>query len=725
MENKVSISVVIPVYNGENYIMECLHSVLHQTYQDFEIIVVNDGSTDATLLMVDEMKKYTDKIRCFTIENHGQGYARNYALPLCQGEYVCFVDADDKIEPCTLELAYKRICEDGSDLVVFDWKYYNGLAGTYIYNNTESYFSKRLLEGEECLALLETSPIFTVNKLYSKAFLLEHDIRYGEGYIYEDNPFWVKVCVHARLVSLIHSPLYSVRISKTSSTKTNYDSDWHCSSFIKAIKEAFGALGPTEKEEYASLYYYFFDKFCLYYDRRTPNHLKKQFLHDFVDVMAARQLAFAGNSPFYEVCLKRRIFSRRRYRTFRTMLFLRFKLFTKARNFFDRLKNFLKRVVKRIFRRNRKLSHYEVMLRQSLFRDVILFMGFDHRYTGNSRYLFEQMVQAGPQNVKLFFATNDPRVPSKYRLDPESARFQKFLARSKVIVFESWIPLNIRKRVGTVWIQLWHGTPLKKMLFDSEESDITLASPRHKNNKFLDIQRWDALITDTPQANRYFETSMLLPSFKIFSFGYPRVKYLLDHAGDPVFKKRLKQIHHIPEDAKVIVYLPTWRDYNYSLEPSEYDMAYQLDLPQLLAQLQQDNCIILHKKHQYKDKDTPPEMDDDRIRNAQDIETQELLLLADCLITDYSSVMFDAFAMDLPVVIYANDFEKYQKSRSVYPDLWQMLVPFVNETVSDTAKMIRQYPMGTAYQKVKSTLSYQNTQGDLVQWVKDKLMLPL
>lgn len=724
MNDKISVSVVIPVYNGEDYVMECLHSVLSQTLQDFEIIVINDGSTDATLQVIAEVQKYTDKINCITIENHGQGYARNYAIPLCRGEYICFVDADDKIEPRTLELAYDRAKEDGVDLVVFDWKYFNGLAGTVRYNNTASYFAKRILEGEECLELLETTPFFTVNKLYSKEFLLGNEIRYGEGYIYEDIPFWVGVCAHAQKVSLIHSPLYSVRINQSSTTKTNYETDWHSSSFIKAVSESLEVLGNTEKEVYTHLYRYFFDKFCLYYDRRTPKHFKKQFAREFVDVMAPRKLASGGDSWLYNQCLKYQVFEKKKYGLFRLLLTLRFDVYDNWCACVRKGGNFLRRVYKKIFRRKAPLTHYEIMVRQSLFRDVVLFTGFDYRYTGNSRYLFEQMLQADLPGVKLFFATDDPRVPAQYRLDPTSDRFYKFLARSKVIVFESWIPLHIRKRVGTVWIQLWHGTPLKKMLFDSEESDITSVTPKHKNNKFQDMQRWDALITDTPGADRYFETSMMMPKSKIFSFGYPRVKYLLDNAGDQALKDRIKRIYNIPENKKIVAYLPTWRDYNYSLDPSEYDMDYLLDLPDLSDKLGED-YVILHKKHQYKAKDFESDQENDRVVNANDIETQELLLIADCLVTDYSSVLFDALAIDLPVVIYANDFEKYQKSRSVYPDLWQKLIPFVNSTVQDTADMIRQYPMGEAYRDLKAQLSYQNTQGDLVRWVADKLMLPM
>ncbi|MBR6641935.1 MAG: glycosyltransferase family 2 protein, partial [Clostridia bacterium] len=90
MEKKIS--VIIPTYNTEQYIKGCVESVLNQTYQNFEIIVVNDGSTDNTLKILDEIK--SDKLEVITIKNSGQGYARNMALKKATGDYIMFLDSD-------------------------------------------------------------------------------------------------------------------------------------------------------------------------------------------------------------------------------------------------------------------------------------------------------------------------------------------------------------------------------------------------------------------------------------------------------------------------------------------------------------------------------------------------------------------------------------------------------------------------------------------------------
>ena len=101
----------------------------------------------------------------------------------------------------------------------------------------------------------------------------------------------------------------------------------------------------------------------------------------------------------------------------------------------------------------------------------------------------------------------------------------------------------------------------------------------------------------------------------------------------------------------------------------------------------------------------------------RNMDTQELLLVADCIITDYSSVMFDAFAIDLPVVIYADDFEKYQKSRGVYPEIWKELAPYVAGTVENVADIIRNYEFNASYQHIKDTYCFKDNTAKLKELI--------
>ena len=125
-----------------------------------------------------------------------------------------------------------------------------------------------------------------------------------------------------------------------------------------------------------------------------------------------------------------------------------------------------------------------------------------------------------------------------------------------------------------------------------------------------------------------------------------------------------------------------------------------------------NDYVIVSKNHVFlnnKNKDS--------ITNVT-TETQELLLIGDYLISDYSSVIFDAFAIDLPVVLLANDFEKYQKSRGVYESIWKDLLPFVSYTEEELGKAILNYKINTQeYKNVKEKFSYLNNGEDLVNFI--------
>lgn len=690
------VSIIIPFFNGQDYIAPCIESVLKQTYPNFEIICVDDGSTDRGPEIIRRMMLSEDRIQVITIENHGQGYARNLALRRAAGEYVLFLDADDSIEDITLDLCVTRAEKDRADFVVFDWLYYYPDSRTTKYVNKDVFFDCALLEGDACERLLMISPIFTVNKLYRRSFLLENGLFYGEGHIYEDNPFWVHAALCAQRVSLIHSPLYRVTVNKTSSTKTNHKSDFHSKSYVAAVEETVSLLlGDIRVTPYARylIAKYFYERFCLYFRKRTPAEHRKMFLHGFIDALCALPLEDFRENKGLSFCIQHHVFTEKKYLLF-SLRMVKDAYLTPARL---KLKNIskakLKRVAKKYLRKQENSYIRETCA--ALYADVILFVGFDFRYTGNSRYLFEAMMKQPPVGKRIFFATEDTLVPYQYRLKPDSDRFFRHLARARIVIFESWIPGRYVKRNDAKWIQLWHGTPLKRMLYDSPEERILQCNPAHKIAKYNDIKRWDVLIADNETSIDYFRTSFLLDPSKMLSCGYPRVHYLLSHKDDLLYRKRLKEMYGIPADKKMVLYLPTWRDYNYGIKDEDFDLEYLIDLKDLQKRLG-DQYQIVYKDHSYL---TKPELVD--FLNFETAETQELLLAADVLVTDYSSVMFDALAIDLPLVLYCTDFDKFEASRGVYSQMWSDLRHFVCDNMDELVKRIENAETDVEYFRVK------------------------
>lgn len=706
------VSVIIPVYNTENYIKVCLESVLNQTYSNIEIICIDDGSTDKSAEIIRRIMIEDDRVQLYQVENGGQGKARNYALSMAQGKYVLFLDSDDYIENVALDITVARAEEDKSDLVVFDWRFYEPVGKTTKYENKDKFFNERVLDGKHCYRLLEINPIFSVNKLYRKSFLDENNIRYGEGFIYEDNPFWIDVALSAKKVSLVHSPLYRVTIHGTSSTKTAHDTDYHSTSFIHAVKTSIELIiqkAPKLDDRYIYVISkYFIGKFLTYYSERTPEKFKLTFLREFVDLFDFFNCNDYAESRLLTICYKAGVFKRKRHKLFQMLVFLA----TEVKPFLKKGKNFLekktKKVVKKVIRKvpwiKKKInnSKYDSYTKQSLYQDVILFMGFDYRYTGNSRYLFEKMLKNNFDNRKIFFVTDNPLVPLEYRIQPNSDRADRFIARSKVIIYESWIPGYYVKRTGQKWIQLWHGTPLKKMLFDSNEKNIYEKNEKHKINKFNDIQRWDYLLLDNPSIASYFQTSFLLDEKKMLKYGYPRVEYLMDKNNNTKYIEGLKNFYNIPTDKKIVLYLPTWRDYNYQKAEEQFDLEYLLNLKELQMKLGNEYFII-YKDHSYLSK--PEKVD---FKNYDFAETQELLLIADYLITDYSSVMFDAFAIEKPVLLYCTDIEKNEITRGVYDSLWNKVKRYNSQDVDSLCSMLEKYTIDEHYMNIKNQYSYKH-----------------
>ena len=114
----MKVSLIIPVYNVESFLERCLDSVQAQTYKDLEVILVNDGSTDNSPQIIDKYVAANSNFKAYTIENGGQGNARNYGLEKAAGEYIAFLDSDDYITPNCIERLTEAALKENSDIVV-------------------------------------------------------------------------------------------------------------------------------------------------------------------------------------------------------------------------------------------------------------------------------------------------------------------------------------------------------------------------------------------------------------------------------------------------------------------------------------------------------------------------------------------------------------------------------------------------------------------------------
>ena len=177
------LSIIVPIYNVEKYLDECLQSIINQTFIDYEVILVNDGSTDQSLIIAEKYCKLDCRFKVYTKENGGLSSARNYGLSYASKKYLTFLDSDDYLANNTYELMMEKIVEKDLDIVMSNIEYFfeDGRKG-YILKGLNDTFND--IKSKQALL----SPMFAWNKIYRRSFFMNNDLRYPEGLWYEDIP---------------------------------------------------------------------------------------------------------------------------------------------------------------------------------------------------------------------------------------------------------------------------------------------------------------------------------------------------------------------------------------------------------------------------------------------------------------------------------------------------------------------------------------------------------
>ena len=177
----MKLSIIIPVYNIKQYLSKCLNSILEQSFKDFEIICVNDGSTDNSLAILQEFKDKDERIIIIDKKNEGSGVARNTALDIAKGEYVYFVDGDDWLENDALEKIISKADELQTDILIFGGlSYYEnkGQNGGYSANKLPKKYLNRIFSAKDIKKDIFKFPSTAWTKLYRRDFLEKNDIKF-------------------------------------------------------------------------------------------------------------------------------------------------------------------------------------------------------------------------------------------------------------------------------------------------------------------------------------------------------------------------------------------------------------------------------------------------------------------------------------------------------------------------------------------------------------------
>ena len=221
------ISVIVPVFNVEKYLAQCLESILGETFTDIEIICVNDGSTDNSENILKTYKLRDKRIIIINKENGGLSSSRNSGLKQAKGEFISFIDSDDWISPYMLEKLYNNITKQNTDISmcavnVFDEN--TKMLKEDRYFNLSVFpvsFDNKVFSYEDTKTFTLEIPVMAWNKLYRRAFLEECKTEFPEGKIFEDGAFFFSIYFKTKRVSILREPLYFYRINREGSILKN------------------------------------------------------------------------------------------------------------------------------------------------------------------------------------------------------------------------------------------------------------------------------------------------------------------------------------------------------------------------------------------------------------------------------------------------------------------------------------------------------------------------
>ncbi len=210
-------SLIIPVYNVEKYLKECLESVLCQTYEDWEAICINDGSTDGSATILEEYAAKDSRFKVISQSNGGLSVARNSGLEAASGDYVLFLDSDDYLEKDALRIIADNLSDE--DILCFSGRRFFDESGEYekaddlpkeSFETGWEYYSKHALDKRNFAF------VCVVLRCYRRAYLLENRLRFKPGIYHEDNMFTPLACYYAKKVKIIPDVLYDYRVRGSS-----------------------------------------------------------------------------------------------------------------------------------------------------------------------------------------------------------------------------------------------------------------------------------------------------------------------------------------------------------------------------------------------------------------------------------------------------------------------------------------------------------------------------
>jgi CDP-glycerol glycerophosphotransferase len=349
---------------------------------------------------------------------------------------------------------------------------------------------------------------------------------------------------------------------------------------------------------------------------------------------------------------------------------------------------FIRKLLRTIKRTMDKILYLIVMIFNKVDDRIIFFEAFGGRnYTCSPKAIYEKMLTMKQfkdyQFIWAFINPDSHEVKPDKRLKiikSKSREYYRYCAKAKYWIVNSIISESIIKKKKQIYVQCWHGTPLKKLRYDIEvEGGILNSIDEIRKRNDIDVKRYDYFISPSAYCTEKFTSAFNLKELNkeniIVEEGYPRNDSLFNIDSDTILK--IKKKFGIDIDKKVLLYVPTFRD-NQHESGVGYTYDLELDFKTLRKKIGND-YIVLFRAHYFIANKIDFDECKDFVINVSDYDDiNDLYLISDILITDYSSVCFDYANLKRPMIFYMYDYDEYKnKLRDFYISMDELPGPIV------------------------------------------------
>ena len=679
------VSIIIPVYNVEKYLKQCLDSVINQTLKDIEIICVNDCSPDNSSKILEEYACKDSRIKIINLEkNGGLGNARNVGMQHVTSNYVMFLDSDDWLDKSTCKLLYNHIHTNNNEFVMFNFYfYYENNTKKCHYNKFNVFLSQKDINHINPANLDKPFNLSAEAwyKIYKIDFLRRNNIKFLKGYNFEDQTFLTEILCKAKDISVLNIPLLYYR--QRSNSITQDASNWK--DYTYAVQKAISLI-PKETPNMVkdiitlskvSSLLYWFNKF-----KSADNSIKNEFYSQVHKCLSlCDKDCLERTKKYYNYKLVNKMLKNKSYKSYKFNLFIS-KIFDIQNIFSIKNSHNKKHKVITLLGIQLKIPRKLFLKKYSklpIINNRIVFDNFNGiGYGCSPKYIAEEILKQNlpyeliwlvkdttinniPKGIKpVYFYSNDAM---KYM---SSAKFIIANCRRNYFIDKGFI-----KKDKQYYIQTWHGC----LAFKKIEKDIE-HNKTYEN--YLKAAKIDSKYMNYLVSPSEFDTKILKNCFyfdgEYLEVGYPRndLFFYNDEEKNKI-KNKVYDVLNIPKNKKMVLYSPTFRD-------SRCLDVYKFDTEKLIrtlnAKYNEDFVLVtrLHPNMQYKTYEMSV-LFLNAINASSYDDIQELLLAADVLITDYSSCIFD-FCLGLkPAFVFATDIKEYEQERSFYLDIHSMPFP--------------------------------------------------